>query len=309
MGEQQADVQALREELQQTRQELEQERRKSNGLAQALQREKEQHFNIQQQIEQEEEHIANRLLKRLDQLKQEKQNLATECEIEEEYLVNNLQKRIGKLHTEKTQLEQILGVLQRKLEELRHEQDKMAHEKEVLENQLEAEQEYIVHKLQKQAAHITAERQALQLEKGDLKRQVGELTLAVSRLSNEKVQLEQSMEMEEEGIVNRLQRVIETVMARNKVLEACLESHGVSVKDLHPPAVDTSTEMCYSRSPMRVDASMRLNSCERGLASGDLWSGGSGRSEMSVSDMRLRASHPHEPPSVHASSDLQMGPP
>lgn len=114
MGEQQADVQALREELQQTRQEvrhlrscvlhgkgfcvkrrhlpdagekrvkqhssqggtrilpvlsyclnatlcasegpgcddlqLEQERRKSNGLAQALQREKEQHFNIQQQV-------------------------------------------------------------------------------------------------------------------------------------------------------------------------------------------------------------------------------------------------------------------
>lgn len=52
------------------------------------------------------------------------------------------------------------------------EQGKMIHEKEVLENQLEAEQEYIVHKLQKQAAHIAAERQALQLEKGDLKRQV-----------------------------------------------------------------------------------------------------------------------------------------
>ena len=46
--------------------------------------------------------------------------------------------------------------------------------------------------------------------------QVGELTLAVSRLGNEKVMLEQSMEMEEEGIVNRLQRVIESVMARNK---------------------------------------------------------------------------------------------
>ena len=53
----------------------------------------------------------------------------------------------------------------------------MAHEKEVLENQLEAEQEYIVHKLQKQAAHIAAERQALQLEKGDLKRQVQELPM------------------------------------------------------------------------------------------------------------------------------------
>lgn len=48
--------------------------------------------------------------------------------------------------------------------------------------------------------------------------QVGELTLAVSRLSNEKVMLEQSMEMEEEGIVNRLQRIIESVMARNKVI-------------------------------------------------------------------------------------------
>ena len=46
--------------------------------------------------------------------------------------------------------------------------------------------------------------------------QVGELTLAVSRLGNEKVALEQSMEMEEEGIVNRLQRVIESVVARNK---------------------------------------------------------------------------------------------
>ena len=66
----------------------------------------------------------------------------------------------------------LTNVLYVQLEELRHEQGKMAHEKEVLENQLEAEQEYIVHKLQKQAAHITAERQALQLEKGDLKRQV-----------------------------------------------------------------------------------------------------------------------------------------
>ena len=56
----------------------------------------------------------------------------------------------------------------------------MAHEKEVLENQLEAEQEYIVHKLQKQAAHIAGEKQALQLEKGDLKRQVHKLHVAHS---------------------------------------------------------------------------------------------------------------------------------
>ncbi len=56
---------------------------------------------------------------------------------------------------------------------------------------------------------------------------MGELTLAVSRLNNEKVQLEQSMEMEEEGIVNRLQRVIETVMARNKVSVHTCATHAI----------------------------------------------------------------------------------
>ena len=58
------------------------------------------------------------------------------------------------------------------VEELRLEQVKMSREKEVIENQLEAEQEYIVNKLQKQAMGLAAEKQALQGEKADLKRQV-----------------------------------------------------------------------------------------------------------------------------------------
>ena len=37
---------------------LEQERRRSNGLVQALQREKEQHFNIQQQVKQVSHHCT-----------------------------------------------------------------------------------------------------------------------------------------------------------------------------------------------------------------------------------------------------------
>lgn len=90
--------------------------------------------------------------------------------------------------------------------------------------------------------------------------QVGELTVAVQKLGHEKVVLEQSMEMEEEGIVNRLQRVIESVLARNKAVEACLEAHGLSVKDINPPPVDVSTEWAYSRSPTRSDAQARLNS-------------------------------------------------
>ena len=59
------------------------------------------------------------------------------------------------------------------LEELRLEQVKMSREKEAIENQLEAEQEYIVNKLQKQAMGLATEKQALQVEKADLKRQVG----------------------------------------------------------------------------------------------------------------------------------------
>jgi hypothetical protein len=81
----------------------------------------------------------------------------------------------------------------------------------------------------------------------------------VQKLNNEKVLLEQSMEMEEEGIVNRLQRVIESLLARNKAVEACLEAHGLN-KDLHPPPIDMSTEWAYSRSPTRADAQARLPS-------------------------------------------------
>lgn len=135
------------------------------------------------------------------------QVLVTEVEQEEEYLVNNLQKRMDKLHLEKQELEKTLEQQRRKVsldcplppqlhclghrglsqphqcaercmrhaaqvEELRLEQVKMSREKEVIENQLEAEQEYIVNKLQKQAMGLAAEKQALQGEKADLKRQV-----------------------------------------------------------------------------------------------------------------------------------------
>jgi len=46
--------------------------------------------------------------------------------------------------------------------------------------------------------------------------QVADLGAAVDRLKREKVKLEQQMEMEEEGIVNRLQRQIETLLAKYK---------------------------------------------------------------------------------------------
>ena len=41
-----------------------------------------------------------------------------------------------------------------------------------LENQLEAEQEYITHRLQKQVAQLASEKASLQRERGELQRQV-----------------------------------------------------------------------------------------------------------------------------------------
>jgi hypothetical protein len=45
-------------------------------------------------------------------------------------------------------------------------------DKVALENQLEAEQEYITHKLQKQVAQLAGEKAALQRERSELQRQV-----------------------------------------------------------------------------------------------------------------------------------------
>ena len=64
------------------------ERRRAAGYQEDLKNLKEQHFQIQKQVEQEEEYITNKLTKRLNQLKKEKQTLANEVEQEEEFLVS-----------------------------------------------------------------------------------------------------------------------------------------------------------------------------------------------------------------------------
>jgi hypothetical protein len=58
------------------------------------------------------------------------------------------------------------------LEELKQQQLRLNQEKVDLENQLEAEQEYIVNKLQKQVDGLAKEKAHLQQEKADLRRHV-----------------------------------------------------------------------------------------------------------------------------------------
>lgn len=84
--------------------------------------------------------------------------------------------------------------------------------------------------------------------------QVTDLAASAERLHKEHVvMIKSQMEVEEENIVNRLQRQIEGLLANYKALEAGLEARGLSVKDLGtgPLTVDRSTEWVYGRSPTK----------------------------------------------------------
>lgn len=65
-----------------------------------------------------------------------------------------------------------LALLQLQLDELKEQQLRLNREKVDLENQLEAEQEYIVNKLQKQVDRLAKEKAALLQEKHSLQRHV-----------------------------------------------------------------------------------------------------------------------------------------
>eukprot|EP00884_Botryococcus_braunii_P019655 jgi/Botrbrau1/6373/Bobra.0098s0032.1 len=249
----------LLEVIKGVREQLEVQTRKANNYAEELRQQKEQNLAVQKQIEIEEECITNKLMKRLEALKREKQVLATEVETEEEFLVNNLQKRLQKLTQEKVALESqleaeneyVTNQLQRKVEELRQQQLRLNHEKVALENSLEAEQEYITNKLQKQVDQLAGEKRGLQHEKVDLQRQVTDLAAAAEKLRREKIMLETQMEAEEEALVNRLQRQIESLVSSYKALEAKAEARGLNVKELAPLQIDSATEWLYGRSPTR----------------------------------------------------------
>ena len=79
------------------------------------------------------------------QLNKEKVDLENQLEAEQEYIVNKLQKQVRPSLSR-----HVPQLLFFQLEHLNNEKKKLTHEKVDLENQLEAEQEYIVNKLQKQ---------------------------------------------------------------------------------------------------------------------------------------------------------------
>ena len=92
--------------------------------------------------------------------------------------------------------------------------------------------------------------------------QVTDLASSSERLHREHVvMIKSQMEVEEENIVNRLQRQIETLLASYKALEAALEARGINIKDLTGPlVVDRATEWVYGRSPSKTSSDLRRSS-------------------------------------------------
>jgi coiled-coil domain-containing protein 6 len=61
-------------------------------------------------------------------------------------------------------------------------------------------------------------------------------------LSSCQVALENTLEMEEENIVNRLQRQLEQLMSNYRVLEQRLEARGLSLRDIGMQPHELPTE-------------------------------------------------------------------
>ena len=182
--------------------------------------------------EEEEELRNNTLMKKLAEVNTEKREMLMRVDVEEEFLTNALQKRLDKVLLEKRELELRLTSMvsestRTQKESLERERVALVKEKVRLELALETEQEAIVNKLTKQTSHLQSEKDCLTLEREQLRKQVASLLLDKNKLHAEKVTLENTLEQEEENIVNRLQTQMLELFTRNQILQRKLE-HGVS---------------------------------------------------------------------------------
>ena len=229
------DVAELRRQLETTRLEAAREKARASSYAAQIEELKRQNLSAHSRVEQEEELLTNNLMKKLEKVNSEKREMLMRVEQEEEFLTNSLQKRLDRVMREKLELEAQMareheqldkssGDLKRRLEALSSERERLSAEKVELERQLEAEQEFIVNKLQKQTTNLAREKEQLRAEREDLRRQVEKLLSDKVRLNKEKVELENVMEAEEESIVNRLQMQMLELFQRNKYLERRLEA-------------------------------------------------------------------------------------
>eukprot|EP00892_Ulva_mutabilis_P003943 jgi/Ulvmu1/1920/UM012_0080.1 len=125
------------------------------------------------------------------------------------------------------------------LQQLSLEKVRLAAER--AENAFEAEQEYIMHKLRKQMAILEHDKKQLSLERQQLKRTVQSLQGSVERLTQDKVDLEASLEMEEEAFINNLVRQLSGFMQNYQAMDRAMHEHGIRI-----------TPMAAAQTPPRV---------------------------------------------------------
>jgi coiled-coil domain-containing protein 6 len=226
------DVLALRRELDAARLEAASERARAGSFAAEIATLKARTVLAYSLGEEEEELRNNTLMKKLAEVNTEKREMLMRVDVEEEFLTNALQKRLDKVLLEKRELELRLTSMvsestRTQKESLERERVALVKEKVRLELALETEQEAIVNKLTKQTSHLQSEKDCLTLEREQLRKQVASLLLDKNKLHAEKVTLENTLEQEEENIVNRLQTQMLELFTRNQILQRKLE-HGVS---------------------------------------------------------------------------------
>jgi len=240
-----SDVETLRRELEAARLEAARERARAGSYAEEIRALKQRHLEAQTAVEREEEFLTNNLMKKLDRVSNEKREMLMRVEQEEEFLTNALQKRLDRVLREKHELEVRMTVFQSnekkresdrtreeadlaraREEELVRERARLTKEKIEVERLMETEQEAIVNKLTKQTSSLRSEKVGLREEREELRRRVETLLSERRRLRREKVQLENTLEQEEENIVNRLQAQIVELHHRNQILLRRLEQGG-----------------------------------------------------------------------------------
>lgn len=140
-----------------------------NILRRKLEQVSQEKVALERKLESEQEYVVNKLQKQLDALKierrkihEDKVRLERQLEAEQEHIVNKLQRRVDELGREKRTLLNDKAALKRQVSELKDDKLKLCNDKVILENQMEAEEEKIVNRLQKQIEDLLITKQSLE---------------------------------------------------------------------------------------------------------------------------------------------------
>jgi len=169
-----------------------------------------------------EQNKCKRLEQENEQIRQKQALLVRELEQEEESISNSLMRRIEQM--DKVNKERVISSIDRVEERevskaLQMKLDAVMKEKVDLEKQLEAEAEFVGNRLQRQVDILAKDKKSLSKEREKLTKKIDLLNIDAKKLRAEKVQIEHTLETEEENIVNRLQAQIQKLLQHNVLLE------------------------------------------------------------------------------------------